>query len=179
MLVTYHLWKKTRKLIFTSTIDIRFLISSRHVRSNSAEVHHNHARSWQRLTWLATCRMWQIGQHFDGTAAAEALVDRNTPSLELACFTRNPPWTHILWTKAGRQSTLRYTHGSSLSVDGAQTTNSMMTQDTDKLFIQVRPPCGCNTYVLRLIVLICVERIMCPRVSLAPPYIVRRVGLQI
>ena len=66
-------------------------------------------------------------------------------------------------TKAGRQSTLGYTHGSSLSVDGGQTTNSMVTQDTDKLFIQVRPPSWCNTYVLRLVVLICVERVMCPR----------------
>ena len=65
----------------------------------------------------------------------------------------------LLSTKAGRQSTLGYTHGSSLSVDGAQTTNSMVTQDTDKLFIQVRPPSWRNTYVLRLIVLICVERI--------------------
>ena len=65
--------------------------------------------------------------------------------------------------KASRQSTLGYTHGSSLSVDSAQATNSMVTQDTDKVFIQVRPPCGRNTYVLRLIVLDCVERIMCPR----------------
>ena len=59
----------------------------------------------------------------------------------------------VVLTKAGRQSTLGYTHGSSLSVDGAQATNSMVTQDTDKLFIQVRPPCGRNTYVLHLIVL--------------------------
>jgi len=66
-------------------------------------------------------------------------------------------------TKASRQSTLGYTHGSSLSVDGTQATNSMVTQDTDKFFIQVRPPCGRNTYVLRLAVLICVERIMCPK----------------
>jgi len=66
-------------------------------------------------------------------------------------------------TKAGRQSALGYTHGSSLSVDGAQTTNSMVTQDTGKLFIQIRPPSWRNTYVLRLIVLICIERIMCPR----------------
>ena len=65
-----------------------------------------------------------------------------------------------LSTKASRQSTLGYTHGSSLSVDGAQATNSMVTQDTDKLFIQVRPPCGRNTYVLRLVVLICVEIIV-------------------
>jgi len=50
-----------------------------------------------------------------------------------------------------------YTHDSSLSVDGAQATNSMVTQGTDKVFIQVRPPCGRNTYVLRLIVLDCVE----------------------
>jgi len=38
----------------------------------------------------------------------------------------------------------------------------MVTQDTDKDFIQIRPPCGRNTYVMRLIVLIwdelnCVE----------------------
>ena len=66
-----------------------------------------------------------------------------------------------LSTKASRQSTLGYTHGSSLSVDGAQTTNLMVTQDTDKVFIQVRPPCGRNTYVLRLVVLDCIERIMC------------------
>ena len=66
---------------------------------------------------------------------------------------RLPPVPCKVSTKASRQSTLGYTHGSSLSVDGAQTTNSMVTQDTDKLFIQVRPPCGRNTYVLRLIVL--------------------------
>ena len=63
-------------------------------------------------------------------------------------------------TKASRQSTLGYTHGSSLSVDGAQATNTMVTQDTDKVFIQVRPLCGRNTYVLRLIILDCVEIIM-------------------
>jgi len=62
-----------------------------------------------------------------------------------------------LSTKPSRQSTLGYTYDSSLSVDGAQATNSMVTQDTDKVFIQVRPPCGRNTYVLRLIVLNCVE----------------------
>jgi len=62
--------------------------------------------------------------------------------------------------KAGRQSTLGYTHSSSLSVDGAQAANSMVTQDTNKLFIQVQPPSWRNTYVMRLIVLICVERIM-------------------
>ena len=69
----------------------------------------------------------------------------------------------LLSTKASRQSTLGYTHGSSLSVDGVQATNLTVTQDTDKLFIQVRPPCGHNTYVLRLVVLIFVEVIMCPR----------------
>ena len=68
------------------------------------------------------------------------------------------PLPPFLSTKASRQSTLEYTHGSSLSVDGAQATNFMVTQDTDKVFIQVRPPCGRNTYVLRLIVLDCVER---------------------
>jgi len=40
---------------------------------------------------------------------------------------------------------------------GAQATNLMETQDTVKVCIQVRPPCGHNTYVLRLIVLLCVE----------------------
>jgi len=64
--------------------------------------------------------------------------------------------------KASRQSTLGYTHGSSLSVDGAQAMNLMVTQDTDKVFIQVRPLYGRNTYVLRLLVLNCVE-IICPR----------------
>ena len=59
----------------------------------------------------------------------------------------------LVSTKAGRQSTLGYAHGSYLSADGVQTTNSMVTQDTDKLFIQVRPPSWRNTYVLRLIVL--------------------------
>jgi len=37
---------------------------------------------------------------------------------------------------------------------GAQATNPMVTQDWDKAFIQVRPPCERNTYILRLIVLI-------------------------
>ena len=40
---------------------------------------------------------------------------------------------------------------------GAQATNLMVTEDTDKDFIQVRPPCGRNNYVLRLIVLLCIE----------------------
>ena len=77
-------------------------------------------------------------------------------------------WPLLRWLLAGWLvlpsaspflSTHSLTHGSSLSVDGAQTTNSMVTQDTDKLFIQVRPPSWRNTYVLRLVVLICVERI--------------------
>ena len=37
---------------------------------------------------------------------------------------------------------------------GTQATNFMVTQDTNKDFIQVRPPWGRNTYILRLIVLI-------------------------
>jgi len=37
---------------------------------------------------------------------------------------------------------------------GTQATNTMVTQDTDKDFIQVRPPCGRNTYILRLMLLI-------------------------
>jgi len=36
----------------------------------------------------------------------------------------------------------------------AHASNSIVMQDTDKDFIQVWPPCGHNTYVLRLIVLI-------------------------
>jgi len=72
-------------------------------------------------------------------------------------------------TKASRQSTLGYAHGSSLSVDGAQATNLMVMQDTDKVFIQVRPPCGRNTYVLRLIVLDCIERIICMTCPLGDP----------
>jgi len=40
---------------------------------------------------------------------------------------------------------------------GAQAMNLMVTQDTDKDFIHVRAPCGRNTYVMRLIVLLCVE----------------------
>jgi len=60
----------------------------------------------------------------------------------------------VVSTKASRQSTLGYTHGSSLSADSAQAMNLMVTQDTDKVFIQVRPPCGRNTYVMRLIVLL-------------------------
>jgi len=37
---------------------------------------------------------------------------------------------------------------------GMQAPNLMVTQDTDKVFIQIRPPYGRNTYVLRLIVLL-------------------------
>jgi len=44
----------------------------------------------------------------------------------------------------------------------------MVTQDSDKLFIQVRPPSWRNTYVLRLVVLICVERIVCDVSSRGP-----------
>jgi hypothetical protein len=32
--------------------------------------------------------------------------------------------------------------------------NLTVMQDTDKVFIQVQPPCGRNTYILRLIVLL-------------------------
>jgi len=83
-------------------------------------------------------------------------------------------------TKAGRQSTLGYTHGSSLSVDGAQATNLMVTHDTDKVFIQVRPPCGRNTYVLCLIVLDCVEIIMRDLSSREPlPLLIYREGTEL
>ena len=79
---------------------------------------------------------------------------RQEKKLPFACWGVDESWSAVY---------LGYTHGSSLSVDGAQTTNSMVTQDSDKLFIQVRPPSCRNTYVLRLVVLICVERIVCPR----------------
>jgi len=64
---------------------------------------------------------------------------------------------------------------------GAQATNLMVTQDTNKVFIQVWPPCGRNTYVLRLIVLIWDELncVVLSKGSLASLYIVQRAGLQI
>jgi len=72
--------------------------------------------------------------------------------------------------KASRQSTLGYTHGSTLSVDGAQAMNLMVTQDIDKVFIQVQPPCGRNTYILRLIVLLWIV-LTCPRGGPLPLFI--------
>jgi len=53
-----------------------------------------------------------------------------------SCFgsMTNSPRGWYLSTKASRQSTLRYTQGSSLSVDGVQAMNLMVTQDTDKVF---------------------------------------------
>ena len=85
------------------------------------------------------------------------LIKRIFPSGSHGKLHAHPVPSAPLSTKGSRQSTLGYTHGSSFSVNGAQATNSMVTQDTDKVFIQVRPPCGCNTYVLRLVVLNCVE----------------------
>ena len=56
----------------------------------------------------------------------------------------------------------------------------MVTQDTDKLFIQVRPPCGRNTYVLRLIVLNCVEIIISDVSSRGPlPLLIYREGTEL
>ena len=46
-----------------------------------------------------------------------------------------------------------------------------------KYVCDIRPPCGRNTYVLRLVVLIYVE-IIYLRGVLASPYIVQRAGLQ-
>jgi len=57
---------------------------------------------------------------------------------------------------------------------GAQAMNLMVTPDTDKVFIQVRPPCGRSTYVLRLIVLLWIELcrvelcMICPLGDLCP-----------
>jgi len=57
---------------------------------------------------------------------------------------------------------------------------SMVTQDTDKLFIQVRPACGRNTYVLRLIVLNCVEIIISDVSSRGPlPLLIYREGIEL
>jgi len=77
-----------------------------------------------------------------------------SPKLDFDVISSDVASRWQLSTKASRQSTLGYTHGSSLSVDGAQATNLMVTQDTNKVFIHVRPPCGRNTYVVRLIVLL-------------------------
>jgi hypothetical protein len=63
----------------------------------------------------------------------------------LACHCRQKLAGSLPW---GIPTVVVYRH------TGAQATNSMVTQDTDKDFIQVRPPCGRNTYVLHLIVLI-------------------------
>ena len=64
---------------------------------------------------------------------------------------------HVLSTKASQQSTLGYTHGSSLSVDRCASYEFDGDARHGQGFIQVRPPCGRNTYVLRLIILSCVE----------------------
>ena len=62
-----------------------------------------------------------------------------------------------LSTKYGRQSTQGYAQDSRLSADRCasyeQDSNTRQTQG----FIQVRPPRGRNTYVLRLIVLLYVK----------------------
>ena len=57
-------------------------------------------------------------------------------------------------TKASRQSTLGYTHGSSLSADRCASYELDGDARHKQGFIQVRSPCGRNTYVLRLIVLL-------------------------
>ena len=51
----------------------------------------------------------------------------------------------------------------------AQATNKMVTQDT-RGFIQVRPPRRRNTYVLRLIVLLCVNEMIFERGPLPTLY---------
>jgi len=66
----------------------------------------------------------------------------------------------VSWPKSSRKGIGVYTPTPTVVVywqTGVQATNSMVTQDTDKDFIQVRPPCWRNTYVLRLIVLDCVS----------------------
>jgi len=60
----------------------------------------------------------------------------------------------FLSTKASRQSTWGIPMVVVYRQTRAQATNSTVTQDTYKVFIEVRPPCGRNTYVLCLIILI-------------------------
>ena len=60
----------------------------------------------------------QMNSKFDDTWSIVS-IKKSTPALSM---------------KASRQSTLGYTHDSSLSVDGAQATNLMVMQDTDKVF---------------------------------------------
>jgi hypothetical protein len=53
--------------------------------------------------------------------------------------------------KPGRQSTKGYAQGSDLSVDRCASYELDGDARHNKVFIQVRPPWGRNTYVLRLI----------------------------
>jgi hypothetical protein len=53
--------------------------------------------------------------------------------------------------KSGRQSTEGYAQGSDLSVDRCASYELDGDTRYDKVFIQVWPPWGRNTYVLRLI----------------------------
>ena len=84
--------------------------------------------------------------HSRGSWNDDNLVCREsyTHTPYLACHCRRKLVGSLPWGIVYRQT-------------GAQATNLMVTQDTDKVFIQVRLPCGCNTYVLRLIVSDCVE----------------------
>jgi hypothetical protein len=81
-------------------------------------------------------------------------------------------------TKPGRQSTEGYAQGSDLSVDRCASYELDGDARYNNVFIQVRPPWGRNTYVLRLICIAVYDEMSFERVP-CPPYIVRGAGLQI
>jgi hypothetical protein len=86
--------------------------------------------------------------------------------------------TKLLSTKPGRQSTKGYAQDSDLSVDRCASYELNDDARHNEVFIQVRPPWGRNTYVLRL-VCIAVYNEMCFEGVPCPPYIVRGAGLHI
>jgi hypothetical protein len=108
-----------------------------------------------------THHMWVHG--LDGAIHCSFLVARSSMCLS---------------TKPSGQSTKGYAQGSDLSVD--RCVSYELDGDTrhNKVFIQVQPPWGHNTYVLRLIC-IAVYHEMCFEGVSCLPYIVRRLRLQI
>ena len=145
------------------------------IRNPLAELLHvaNRSRTSRWLRWgRQSPPLAELQDAAIGEIAPEllwlTLIKKNFHLVRLGSCTHTPTWRATV-DESWSAVYLGYTHGSSLSVDGAQTTNLMVTQDTDKLFIQVRPPSWRNTYVLRLIVLICVERIWCMICPLGDP----------
>jgi hypothetical protein len=80
--------------------------------------------------------------------------------------------------KPGRQSTEGYAQGSDLSVDRCASYELNGDARNNKVFIQVWPPWGRNTYVPRLICIVVYDEMYFEGVP-CPPYIVRGAGLQI